>query len=117
MNGVSVSTIDGLTWEEGEVIDRLFEAVEAYNRLPVQHPDEPREFADAIHAAQNQMAVRIARRHYSEGWPVVEADNEEMWELALDALGVDKEAFTAKVAEMVRMHSSPFSTPEVEPYG
>lgn len=69
MRGVSVSLIDGLTWEEGEVIDRLFEAVEAYNGLPVQHPDEPREFADAIHAAQNQMAVRIARRYHPEGWP------------------------------------------------
>lgn len=50
-------------------MDTLMIAADFYSMLPVQHEDEPREFFDAIHAAQNQLAVRVARRHYPEGWP------------------------------------------------
>jgi hypothetical protein len=61
---------DGLTEDEGAVMDALVEAVNAYARLPVQHPDEPQDFAGGIHRCQDALAVRIARRHYPKGWPV-----------------------------------------------
>lgn len=60
---------DGLTEHEGAVMDALMDAVDAYNELPVQHPDEEREFIAAVHAAQNVLAVRLARRTHPKGWP------------------------------------------------
>ena len=61
---------DGLTAEEGIVSDRLVEAVEAWARLPRQHPQEINEFVDAVHRCQGLLTTRIARRHYPDGWPV-----------------------------------------------
>lgn len=60
---------DGLTLEEGIVADALLKAVCAYEDLPRQHPDEHRDFIDAIHRCQDLLAIRIARRHYPRGWP------------------------------------------------
>jgi hypothetical protein len=68
---------DGLTDEEGAVADALVAAVQAYDKLPVQHPDETRDFVDAIHRCQDQLAMRIARRHYPQGWPVKEVHDAE----------------------------------------
>lgn len=61
---------DGLTKEEGEVMDSLISAAQGFARLPVQHPDEARDFCDAIHRGQDMLAVRVARREYPAGWPV-----------------------------------------------
>ncbi len=61
---------DGLTDEEGVVSDHLVAAVEAWARLPRQHPQEINEFVTAIHALQGLLTTRIARRHYPAGWPV-----------------------------------------------
>ena len=60
---------DGLTDEEGEVMDALCDAVEAYAELEVQHPNEPDEFIAAIHRLQDQLAARVCRRLYPNGWP------------------------------------------------
>lgn len=60
---------DGLTDEEGVVADALVKAVEAWARLPRQHPQEINEFITAIHACQGLLTTRIARRHHPEGWP------------------------------------------------
>lgn len=60
---------DGLDPDEGRVMDCLVDAVEAYGRLPFQHPNEADEFVTAIHRAQDLLAVRIARRYFPEGWP------------------------------------------------
>lgn len=65
-----ISRDDGLTDAEGKVHDALMDAVQAWWDLPMHHPDEPREFVDAIHTCQNLLAFRIARRHYPKGWPV-----------------------------------------------
>lgn len=43
---------DGLTKEEGEVMDSLISAAQGFARLPVQHPDEARGF------------------EYPVGWPI-----------------------------------------------
>ena len=71
---------DGLTEEEGEVMDALVGAVESFDELPSQHPDEQRDFYDAIHRCQDLLAVRAMRRLYPRGWvtfdgstPVAEA--------------------------------------------
>lgn len=61
--------VDGLTGDEGEVLDGLVAAVEAFVRLPREHPREAEEFVDAIHRCQGLLAVRIARRLYPRGWP------------------------------------------------
>lgn len=59
---------DGLTKQEGVVMDALCKAVVEYYKLPVDHPTEQREFVDAIHRLQDLLAVRIARRLYPKGW-------------------------------------------------
>lgn len=60
---------DGLSYEEGEVMDCILDAVACWDKLPVQHPDDRVEFLDAVHRIQDLLAVRIARRSYPEGWP------------------------------------------------
>ncbi|HXI36236.1 MAG TPA: hypothetical protein VNH80_04930 [Burkholderiales bacterium] len=60
---------DGLTFEEGNVMDALTSAVEYFDKLDEQHPNDTHEFYTAIHVAQDLLAVRIARRLYPEGWP------------------------------------------------
>lgn len=61
--------VDGLTDEEGVVMDSLIRAVEAFAKLPEQHPSEINEFIAGIHKCQDLMAVRIARRLFPDGWP------------------------------------------------
>jgi len=61
---------DGLTKEEGKVMDALITAWKTFVSLDRQHPDEQRDFADGIHKCQDLLAVRIARREYPEGWPI-----------------------------------------------
>jgi hypothetical protein len=61
---------DGLTDEEGVVADALVQAVEAWARLPRQHPQEINEFVTAMHTCQGLLTTRIARRLYPDGWPV-----------------------------------------------
>ncbi len=68
---------DGLTGAEGEVMDHALGVVRAYAALPVQHPDDMRDIADAVHRVQDLLAVRIARRHYPAGWPIKGAAAEE----------------------------------------
>lgn len=66
--GDPVSRPDGLTDDEGVVMDALVTATNAYADLPVEHPSEPDEFVTGIHRAQDLLAVRIARRDYPDGW-------------------------------------------------
>jgi hypothetical protein len=65
---------DGLTAEEGAVMDALVNAVNAFGALPRSHPSDLDEFCDGIHRCQAILALRIARRHYPEGWVMVEDD-------------------------------------------
>lgn len=61
---------DGLTDEEGAVMDALVSAVNSFAKLDSQHPDEARNFTDGIHCCQDQLALRICRRAFPKGWPV-----------------------------------------------
>lgn len=61
---------DGLTDAEGQVMDDLLSSWDKYCKLPQQHPDEIDEFIVALHALQNLLTIRIARRCYPKGWPI-----------------------------------------------
>lgn len=58
----------GLTSLEQECYIYLQQSFNAYRKLKVQHPDEIRDFVDAIHSLQGLLAIRIARRTYPNGW-------------------------------------------------
>lgn len=60
---------DGLTDEEGEIMDLLVAAWNKFNQLEREHPSEINDFADGIHKCQYQLAMRILRRDYPEGYP------------------------------------------------
>jgi hypothetical protein len=59
---------DGLTDDEGIVMDALCDALGVYAELPSEHPDDLRDFADSIHRLQDLLAVRVCRRVYPDGW-------------------------------------------------
>lgn len=61
---------DMITSDELSVLDGLADAAGAYFRLPVQHPNEQREFGDAIHRAQDLIAVRVARAACPSVFPI-----------------------------------------------
>ena len=61
---------DGLTEEEGGVMDALCLAANIFGGLDRQHPDELLDFCDGIHRCQDALALRIARRAFPLGWPV-----------------------------------------------
>lgn len=49
-------------------MDGLCDAVDAFVLLESQHPDEEKDFYDAIHRLQDLLAVRVCRRIYPKGW-------------------------------------------------
>ena len=59
---------DGLSDEEGAVMDALCEAASAFDQLPLQHPQEEVDFYAAIHRLQDLLAVRAMRRIYPKAW-------------------------------------------------
>jgi hypothetical protein len=59
---------DGLTDDEGAVMDALCEAVDAFEALEREHPQEEDEFYAAIHRLQDLLGVRVLRRLYPKGW-------------------------------------------------
>lgn len=64
-----INRVDGLTQEEGEVMDALVTAWNKFIGLQRQHPSELDEFCDGIHRCQYLLSVRISRREHPEGWP------------------------------------------------
>lgn len=69
-----VDSESGLTPDEDEVMQYLMDAVNGFTQLPTQHPNDIEDFINSIHRCQDILAVRIARRHYPEGWPTYGAD-------------------------------------------
>lgn len=61
---------DGLTAEEGVVMDSLVAAFNAFAQLERQHPDELSDFKDGIHRCQDALALRVCRRAFPRGWPI-----------------------------------------------
>ena len=64
-----VSLKTGLTLLEQECMDGLMGSYRAFLKMERQHPDEMRDFIDAVHKSQDILAVRVVRRLYPEGWP------------------------------------------------
>jgi hypothetical protein len=56
------------------ILRTLADAWNRFCRLETQHPQEKAEFLSAINAAQNVLAVRVARRADPEVWLVNPAD-------------------------------------------
>ncbi len=65
-----ITRTDGLTFEEGEVMDALITAWNKFIKIERQHSSELNDFAAGIHRCQDLLAARIARREYPEGWPI-----------------------------------------------
>lgn len=51
-------------------MDKILEAYEVFCKLERQHPDEGRDFTDAVQKMQSILALRIVRREYPIGWPI-----------------------------------------------
>lgn len=60
---------DGLTEQEGEVMDSLVNAWNKFVKLERTHPCDINDFADGIHKCQYELCMRVMRRDYPEGYP------------------------------------------------
>jgi len=61
--------VDGLTEQEGKVMDALVTAWNEFTKLKVQHPSDVPDFVNAIHVCQQILGMRILQRDYPVGWP------------------------------------------------
>ena len=61
---------DGLTEQEGKVMDALVEAWNEFVKLPIQHPSDNTDFCNGIHQCQHILCMRILQRDYPEGYPI-----------------------------------------------
>lgn len=61
---------DGLTEQEGKVMDALNFAWNGFIKLEVQHPSDVPDFTNAIHQCQQVLGMRILQRDYPQGWPI-----------------------------------------------
>jgi hypothetical protein len=61
-----------LTEDEQLILSLLTQAFEKFALLDAKHPDDDNEFKDAIHRAQEKIAVRVARRVNPEVWKTYE---------------------------------------------
>lgn len=64
-----ITRIDGLTEQEGKVMDALVDAWNEFIKLGVTHPTEETDFMDGIHQCQNTLCMRILRRDYLKSYP------------------------------------------------
>ncbi|KLU66746.1 hypothetical protein DEAC_c14140 [Desulfosporosinus acididurans] len=61
--------VDGLTDQEGKVMDALITAWNEFAKLKVQHPSDVLDFLSCIHQCQQIIGMRILQRDYPQGWP------------------------------------------------
>lgn len=66
----TVDSISGFTETESQCHDLLMDCYRSFLSLPREHPDEMREFVDAVHKIQGVLSMRIVRRAYPQYWPV-----------------------------------------------
>lgn len=60
--------VSGLTLQEQKVMDLIASAHGSFLELERTHPDEERDFVDAIHKIQAILGLRILRRGYPQYW-------------------------------------------------
>lgn len=58
----------GLLPEEQKVNKKLMECYQLFLDIERQHPDELRDFVDAVHHIQGLLALRVVRRSFPKGW-------------------------------------------------
>jgi hypothetical protein len=61
---------DGLTEQEGKIMDLLVEAWCEFIKLEKQHSCEINDFSDGIHKCEYVLSMRVLRRDYPEGYPI-----------------------------------------------
>ncbi len=54
------------TKEEQEIMDLIVAANNKFVNLKYAHPDDPRDWANAIHALQNILIYRVVKRDYPQ---------------------------------------------------
>lgn len=59
-----------MTIYEKEVLESLKTTWNLFLGLEKQHPNERSDFANGIHQCQNVIAMRLAREHYPEIFPI-----------------------------------------------
>lgn len=59
-----------LTDDEERIVHLLAEAWDAFSHLPKLHPDNAREFCNAIHACQEKIMMRPMLREFNKRYPV-----------------------------------------------
>ena len=65
---------NGLNEEEENVMVDVLSCYENYRKISndkYSHPDDLREFIDAIHKIQSLLMSRIVRRLYPNGWTTI----------------------------------------------
>ena len=60
---------DGLTSDEGKVMDDLVAAWNEFKKLNTTHPSEEHDFNDGIHRCQQVLMNRVLRRDYPNCYP------------------------------------------------
>ena len=65
-----VSEQSGLADKEEKVLRAVGDVYRYWRELPVQHPDDIGDIINAVHAIQNLLTNRIARRNYPETWVI-----------------------------------------------
>ena len=58
----------GFTDAEKRCHDALMLSYQEFIDMPREHPDEMRDFVDAVHKIQGLLATRIVRRDYPDYW-------------------------------------------------
>ena len=63
-----INETSGLTPREEKCLHHLSASYGVFLDLPIQHPDDMRDFVDAVHRIQDLIAMRIARRLFPGYW-------------------------------------------------
>ena len=58
----------GMTDAEKRCMERLMESYGEWLEMERLHPDEVRDFVDAVHKIQGLIGMRVLHRHHPEFW-------------------------------------------------
>lgn len=68
---------DGLTEEEGYIMDILTEANNKFLELKMTHPDARNLFIEGLSKCQTLLMHRVLQRDYPEGYPTYDVKNKK----------------------------------------
>ena len=113
-------TGSGLIGAEQTCHDALMKAYGEWLKLPMQHPDDMRDFGNAVHAIQNLLAFRIVRRAYPDYWPDHSNRREvnplnEVAKTELNALLERLKSAVTSIENLLGLNDAPAAEPEAAP--